>query len=746
MTAMNAPFQKCRIALIVAAIVVAGGALTQSPRAESIDYSTLFHWSSSVSFDQVPRAVDEDGGIAFILLPQGLEAMDVAGPGAPTHVGTLNLPGSPADLVVRDGFAYVVSGGAGLLVIDVSDPGSPAIVGTLGDPTEAVQIALSGNRAYIRESLDRLRVVDVSVPTAPALLATFAPAYAIDNMAVDDDLVCLTSFSDMILVDFADPSVPHQLSSTYVECEVHGVAMAAGRVYVGYRTCSTEPTSGMFNFDVTDPSHPVRAGGISEIDSPVRIVLQGNVAYTVGEYGQMTILDVSDPGDVTVLRTQLIGGEDLAMIEGGGACFIRAYYSGGGLLEVYRGVNLEDHALGEVLLQGDGFSGMDVLGNRIYLTDPSGSIRVVDASDPRNPITTGWIPLADAFADLEVTPSAMFACGFQRLHYGRLLNPNFVHWCAQDPQYAVTDHIALEGNTLFVAPRSGNVYLVDVTDPCSPTTLGMLPTTGEVREIAAQGSYLYVAVDATFVVADVSDPSSPIQIASLDGQDVPYAEAMAVSGNLALLTLWGGELWFVDITNPENPVTLETMPFAQRPNSAGGVQIEGDIAYVSCDAGGGIYIINVSDPSHPYVIGGSYIGFREGQHAAGATRVALASNCIVLSDRAQGLILMPRHRFTAGAEDGVAAETRILSAMTNPSTGPSVLRLDLPTTMSVRLSVHDVQGREARVLHDGTMPAGVSDLSWDGRNEGGVRVPSGIYFARLRCGGQAESVRLVRID
>jgi hypothetical protein len=188
------------------------------------------------------------------------------------------------------------------------------------------------------------------------------------------------------------------------------------------------------------------------------------------------------------------------------------------------------------------------------------------------------------------------------------------------------------------------------------------------------------------------------------------------------------------------------MPFAQRPNSASGVQIEGDIAYVSCDAGGGIYLINVSDPSHPYVIGGSYIGFREGQHAAGSTRVALTPGCIVLSDRAQGLILMPRHRFTAGVEDGVATETGILSAMTNPSTGPSVLRLDMPAASSVRLSIHDVQGREVRVLHDGTMPAGVSDLSWDGCNEGGVRVPNGIYFARLRGDGHAESVRLARID
>lgn len=59
----------------------------------------------------------------------------------------------------------------------------------------------------------------------------------------------------------------------------------------------------------------------------------------------------------------------------------------------------------------------------------------------------------------------------------------------------------------------------------------------------------------------------------------------------------------------------------------------------------------------------------------------------------------------------------------------------------VRLEVIDVLGRNVRTLLNETGFAGHHSLFWDGRDDHGVAVASGVYFARLRVDGQASQVR-----
>lgn len=66
----------------------------------------------------------------------------------------------------------------------------------------------------------------------------------------------------------------------------------------------------------------------------------------------------------------------------------------------------------------------------------------------------------------------------------------------------------------------------------------------------------------------------------------------------------------------------------------------------------------------------------------------------------------------------------------NPFNASAVISFSLPVSSSVRLLVYDVRGREAAVLCEGMMPAGVHNIVFDA---GGLA--SGIYFCRLDAGG-----------
>jgi glutamine cyclotransferase len=61
----------------------------------------------------------------------------------------------------------------------------------------------------------------------------------------------------------------------------------------------------------------------------------------------------------------------------------------------------------------------------------------------------------------------------------------------------------------------------------------------------------------------------------------------------------------------------------------------------------------------------------------------------------------------------------------------------------IRLSVHDVSGRQVRMLLDGRLPAGGHRVAWDGTDDLGRRTSGGIYFCVLRSGNRTVSRKMI---
>lgn len=89
-----------------------------------------------------------------------------------------------------------------------------------------------------------------------------------------------------------------------------------------------------------------------------------------------------------------------------------------------------------------------------------------------------------------------------------------------------------------------------------------------------------------------------------------------------------------------------------------------------------------------------------------------------------------------------SAKPRLIGAAPNPFNPHTTIRFDLPRAAVVRLRVFDVSGRLVRVLADGAFPAGLSLVSWDGRDGAGRDAATGTYFYRLEAEGVAASRKL----
>lgn len=84
-------------------------------------------------------------------------------------------------------------------------------------------------------------------------------------------------------------------------------------------------------------------------------------------------------------------------------------------------------------------------------------------------------------------------------------------------------------------------------------------------------------------------------------------------------------------------------------------------------------------------------------------------------------------------------------ARPNPFDPRTALTLVMPAAGGASLRIFDARGALVRHLLDGELGAGEHRLEWDGFDDAGRALPSGVYFALLRAGGAAESAKLTLV-
>lgn len=82
----------------------------------------------------------------------------------------------------------------------------------------------------------------------------------------------------------------------------------------------------------------------------------------------------------------------------------------------------------------------------------------------------------------------------------------------------------------------------------------------------------------------------------------------------------------------------------------------------------------------------------------------------------------------------------------NPSRSITTFGFDLPVASKVMLVVHSIDGRVVRHLAEGPYDAGSHRVIWDGRDDRGHPVVSGVYFGRLVAGEVTSTLRIVRFN
>ncbi|HPB42922.1 MAG TPA: FlgD immunoglobulin-like domain containing protein, partial [Candidatus Syntrophosphaera sp.] len=79
----------------------------------------------------------------------------------------------------------------------------------------------------------------------------------------------------------------------------------------------------------------------------------------------------------------------------------------------------------------------------------------------------------------------------------------------------------------------------------------------------------------------------------------------------------------------------------------------------------------------------------------------------------------------------------------NPFNPETTIGFDLPKSGHANLSVYNVKGQLVKTITDGNLEFGKHSFVWNGTDNDGRNVSSGIYFYRLTANGNVETKKMM---
>ncbi len=222
------------------------------------------------------------GDYAYVAdFSSGLHVIDISDPTTPSYAGDYSTPSAAMGVAISGDYAFVADLFGGLQVIDISDPTMPSYAGDYSTAGAAFGVAVSGNYAYVAANEYGLYVLNISNPTSPSYAGDCDTPGAAVTVTISGNyayVADLTSVPGVRVIDISDPTNPTLVGDydTYDDLyhEVYEVAISGDYAFV-----AAAETGGLEVLDVSDPTSPTLVGGYDTPGTAYGVAVDGHYAY-----------------------------------------------------------------------------------------------------------------------------------------------------------------------------------------------------------------------------------------------------------------------------------------------------------------------------------------------------------------------------------------------------------------------------------------------------------------------------------
>ena len=729
-------------------------------RAQCADYGGTFRFLGASDLLDYGRDVAVDGGLAYVVsgVPCGsctgridiFDLSTVGQPGGgPSMMAGIGLMGGPVTLAVLGERAYVGTSGGQLHVVDVSDLSAPILVTTV-QAGETYDLAAAPGLLFAATE-SGLNIYDLANPDSPTMIGSRAFADGTKSVALSGALAFVvwggfgSGGSALSVVDVSQPTHPLLLSSIWSTSKASVVAVSGGRAYLGggFRYRDLYLYGSLDVIDVSDPLNPFPRASLDNLDFPVQgLAINGDAVYATAAdpwffRGGFYVVDASDPNEPILVHAERRAFRAFGPCIADGIVYFCEHRLTGGLRFAIAPSDVHPKALSASSSTVDIYS-VDMQADLAYMTDAAPVLKIIDRSDPAHPQLVGSMATPARGEAIEVQGDIAYLGYLMRsVNVVDVSDPQFPQIVASVPQaYGALD-IAAGGPWLYTVGWNG-MWTIDIANPVSPVARGYLAIDG--HAIAVEGAHAYVLEDYGFNVVDLANPAAPVRVGAIETHG---ARDMAVSGHHAFVVDWQG-VQIIDVADPALPVEVGRIEGIENLNSTTGISIQGDHAYL---AGDRMQVVDIRDPLHPMVLGGT-----ETQANAWPRDLVAGERAVLIAG--ENLRVFPPQCPPNDREVQFAWDRRpSMRVAPNPMRDETRLELHLDRALlggarvPVVVRVVDVAGRPVARLADGSLEAGTHVLRWDGRRDCDGRVaPAGVYWLKVDVAGtESRTARIVRL-
>jgi hypothetical protein len=253
--------------------------------------------------------------------------------------------------------------------------------------------------------------------------------------------------------------------------------------------------------------------------------------------------------------------------------------------------------------------------------------------------------------------------------------------------------VDVDGGYAYVT--DGSLHVISVSDHWNPVLAGLYEPTGSVRGVAVSGNYAYVGryiseYEKGLQVLSITDPTDPVEVGYIS---IPTGAGDPTAIGRYVGVIGSSYFRLISTTDPMNPVELGYYLIDGYPR---GLDLNKSYAYVANESRG-VIVLEYYDA--PTTIGGD-----------------------------------------GGNGHELPGSFSLSQNYPNPFNPSTTITFDLPgeadNRQHVNLTIYDLRGRRVRELINTDLETGSHKIHWDGRNDQGESVPSGIYIYRLKAGGE----------
>jgi hypothetical protein len=237
-----------------------------------------------------------------------------------------------------------------------------------------------------------------------------------------------------------------------------------------------------------------------------------------------------------------------------------------------------------------------VVGGFAYVAAGDAGLRIVDVSDPVNPVEVGsWNTSGSTHAVRIADQHAFLSDGSHGMRIVNVTDPASPYVVGGIDAVGPIRTLAVALPYVYLVGERGDLVVADVTDKSDPTTVGFLATSGRTADIALSGDVAYLAdSDGGLRIVDVSDPAHPFEWAVQTFSTGPLG--LALEGRHLYLAAGRLGLRVLDVSDPVEAFEVAVrgdIGFADRIGTMGGY------AFVA-DGFDALRVIDVFDPSRPF--------------------------------------------------------------------------------------------------------------------------------------------------